>query len=323
MKPSLKRLALFLVVAGATILLAIYLQTRLYRVMDSNDRRFVTLMGILNDKKHDNVLLFGDSRGVLGVDTKVVKARAGFDVPMYNLANFSQSLYQSSYFYGMIEKNTKMVVQCTSPEFFATDEPHRMPEVKAIPMYLSGYRANEQTKKLIPDYNRFFDKPAIDGYFECREYFRNYITTAIRPFFDNERYNQSLMMDKYFPHIYIDQKSPNYPVQQTGCAKYQLSKYPKTQIAFLKKTKAYFDSKGIEYVIILMPINPDDCNDHALASAKTKEMLERETGIRVVDLTSLLPVNDFYDAVHANHHGAAVLSNTLGDSLQKRRSVKM
>ncbi|AWI26214.1 hypothetical protein [Flavobacterium pallidum] len=318
MNPSLKRLAIFLVVAGCTILLAIYLQTYLYRVMDSNDRRFVSMMSVLEDKKQDNVLLFGDSRGVLGVNTKVVRSHAGIDVPMYNLANFSQSLYQSSYFYGMIEKNTRMVVQCTSPEFFATDEPHLMPEVKAIPMYLSGYRVNEQTRKLIPDYNRFFDKPALDGYFECREYFRNYITTAIRPIFDNERYDQSLMMDKFFPHIYIDQKSPNYPVQQTGCKKYQPAKYPKTQIEFLKKTKAYFDAKGIEYVIILMPINPDDCNDHQLASAKTKEMVTRETGIRVIDLTSLLPVTDFYDAVHANHHGAEVLSKTLGDSLKRK-----
>lgn len=297
-------------------MVGIYCQTYLYRNLESNDRRFVTLMEVLNDKKEDNVLLFGDSRSVLGIDTKVVRAKAGMAEPVYNLANFSQSLYQSSYFYGMIDKNTKMVIQCTSPDFFAKNRVHDMPEVKAIPMYLSGYRINDETKKLIPDYNRFFDKPAVAGYFECREYFRNYITTAIRPIFDNERYKQSAMMDKYFPHLYIDQKSPNYPVQQVGCEKYRESQYPKTQIAFLKKVKAYFDKKGIEYVIILMPINPDDCSDAASAYVKTQEMITKETGIKVINLTGLLPVEDFYDAVHANHHGAEVLSNAVADGIK-------
>jgi hypothetical protein len=243
MKTTFKRL--FALCGGviATIAIISFSQTFFYHVFPSTDQRYMTLMDVL-DNTDQNVLIFGDSRGVMGVDADIIKKDLHLSENVYNLSTFSQDIYLSSYFYGSIEDNTKLVIQCTSPAFFDKPEEHKISETKAIPMFLSGYRIDEDSKKLIGDCNDFLEQPELESYFESREYFRNYITSTIRPIFDNEVYNEEAVLDTHFPHIYTSERSPNYPVQKTGCEKYDVDLKPTPQLDFLKKTQEYFKKNG-------------------------------------------------------------------------------
>lgn len=314
MKTTFKRLLALCGGVVATIAVMSFSQTFFYHVFPSTDQRYMTLMDVL-DNTDQNVLIFGDSRGVMGVDADIIKKDLHLSENVYNLSTFSQDIYLSSYFYGSIEDNTKLVIQCTSPAFFDKPEEHKISETKAIPMFLSGYRIDEDSKKLIGDCNDFLEQPELESYFESREYFRNYITSTIRPIFDNEVYNEEAVLDTHFPHIYTSEKSPNYPVQKTGCDKYDGDKRPTPQLDFLKKTGEYFKKMDVEYVLVLMPINPDDCKEHTRESLELAQMITKETGIKVINLTDLLNTQHFYDAVHANREGAKIISAQIAKSL--------
>lgn len=316
MKATFKRLLALCSFVIVTIAMMSFSQSFFYHIFPSSDQRYLTLMDVL-DNTDQNVLIFGDSRGVMGIDAKIVKDDLHLSENVYNLSTFSQDIYLSSYFYGLIEDNTSLVIQCTSPAFFDKPESHQISVNKAIPMFLSGYRIDEDSKRLIGDCNDFLEQPEFESYFESREYFKNYITSTIRPLFDNEVYNESAVLDTRFPHIYTSDRSPNYPVQKTGCDKYVGDKKPIPQLNFLKKTKQYFEKMDVEYILVMMPINPDDCSHHARESEKLASIIRRETGIKVVNLTTLLEAKYFYDAVHANKAGAKIISNEIAERISK------
>ncbi|MEL1245231.1 hypothetical protein AAEO56_13220 [Flavobacterium sp. DGU11] len=316
MKTTIVRLLTFCFAAFATVVVLTYAQPFFYRKFNSSDKRFLTLLDNVH-KKDDNILVFGDSRTVLGVDTKRVKAKLGTPAEIYNVGNFSQDMYQSGYFYGMVGDNTRMVVQCTTTAFFSKDKPVDIPDAKTIPMFLSGYKLNDATRSVMGNTKSFFDNSDFENNLKSRVYFENYITTAIRPLLDNEKYDEGRIMDPYFPHIYVEQRSPNYPVQPIGCDKYKPQSKPVSQLAFLKRARDYFKSKNIKYVMVLMPINPDDCDNAAGYSAEFAKMIRSEVGIDVIDLTTLVKVPDFYDAVHPNHKGAEIVSDAFAAQLKQ------
>jgi hypothetical protein len=64
-----------------------------------------------------------------------------------------------------------------------------------------------------------------------------------------------------------------------------------------------------------MPINPDDCEEHTRESLELAQMITKETGIKVINLTDLLNSQHFYDAVHANREGAKIISAQIAKSL--------
>jgi hypothetical protein len=191
-------------------------------------------------------------------------------------------------------------------------------EDKAISMFLSGYRINDETRNLIKNYNSFFDQLPIKDYYKARSYFKSYIHNIIRPIFDNEQLDESARYSVYFPHMYTTNKHPNYPVYKYDCDKFKSKERPVSQLSFLSDVKEFFGKRGILYILVLMPVSPDECNECYEDFNMYKIIIEEETNIKVIDLSDLiLDVNFFYDAGHANKEGAKLISSELARQLKK------
>lgn len=320
MKKTIKKIVLLLITVFITIIVLFYSQKSVYRIFDSDFNRHLVIVDALNGvyEEEPKIIVFGDSRAMFGVDSRIIKDAMNYNKEIYNLSSVGQSIYESSYFYTHIGSGTGIVVQCTSPSFFTENIKHSLPERKAISMFLSGYRINSKTKELILNYNQFFDNPDIVNYFKSRSYFQSYIHNLLRPVFDNEIFNEKSRFSKYFPHIYTQDKHPEYPVYKYDCDRYILKELPIEQLSFLSKIKNYFEIRKISYVIVLMPVNPDACNECYDEMRQIASLIESNTGIKVIDLSShLLNTDLFYDATHANEKGAKIISAEIARQLME------
>lgn len=307
-----------MIIAFGIIITLSFIQPLLYRKFPSDNDRHIVILDLLNeDNKTENIIVFGDSRTMFGVDTRIIRDDMNLPYEVYNLSSVGQSLYESSYFYGLINKNTRAVIQCSSPEFFSDDLSHKLQNDKAFSMILSGYSLSESTKLLIKDYNKIFDRNVFINYFESRSVIKSYIHSNILvPLFDNEVSDRYARHSIYFPHSFVTKQHPDYPVYKYDCTIYKNTERPISQLSFLKTVRNYFKIKGIGYVIVFMPVNPDECNECYQNFKVYKDLIEETTNIHVIDLTDLiLDTKYFYDAQHANKDGAKIISSEIARKL--------
>lgn len=318
MKKFILRTVVLILVAAMSIIGISYSQKYLYRILSSDYNRHAVIFDVLKGKlASENIIVFGESQTMSGVDTRIIKDILNFKGEIYNLASPAQDLYESSYYYSFLNSKTRIVIQCVSSSFFSKDVKHRLSIDHAISMFLSGYRINIETKQLIGNYNRFFDRHPLVNYFESRTIFKAYIHNMIRPILDNERYDESARYSVYFPHLYLTNKQPNYDnLVKYNCDIFKSIEKPVSQLLFLSDVKKFFSNRGITYVLVLMPVNPDECKECYKDFKIYKRIIEEETNIKVIDLSNfILDTNLFYDRAHLNKKGANLVSSEIAKQL--------
>jgi hypothetical protein len=294
-------------------------QPFLYSKFPSDNDRHLVIMDVLNRSEgNNNILVFGDSRTMYGVDTRIIRDDLDLPCEVFNLASTGQNIFESSYFYGLLDSNTRAVIQCTSPDFFSKDMDHHLSTEKALSMFLSGYRINESTRSLINNYNEIFDGNKFINYLKSRSVIRSYLhSNILRPLLDNEIFDQEAKYSHYFPHVHTALQHRDYPFYPSGCENYKSKEKPESQLSFLIDARRYFESKGIEYFIVLMPVNSDECEECYEDFIKYENMIEQLTNIRVINLTDLLMKSRyFYDAMHPNLEGAKIVSSEIAGFLK-------
>jgi len=312
-------ITLIAITSGIVLLLS-FAQPFLYHKFPSDNDRHIVIMDVLEkNKENAKVVVFGDSRTMYGVDTRIIRDVSGFSCEVFNLASTGQNIYESSYFYGLLDSNTKAVIQCTSPEIFSENIEHNLSAEKALSMYLSGYRVNESTRSLIENYNAIFDGNKFINYLKSRSVVRSYIhSNILRPLLDDEIFDKDAKYSQYFPHVHPAKQHPDYPFYPYSCDKYKSKEKPEAQLSFLADVKEFFESEGIEYTIVLMPVNPDQCKDCYEDFKYYEKIIEEFTDIRVVNLSDfILESQYFYDAMHPNLEGAKIISSEIARFLTK------
>jgi hypothetical protein len=320
MSKFLKHVSLLFLTIFAVLAMLVYIQPIIYRLMPSDFDRHLVFERYVEEKPgltNADVLIFGDSRSMFGIDSRIIKKQLHRKNEIYNFSSVGQNIYESSYFYSKVKPDTKLVIQCAGPSFFSVDIKHNLPEPKAISMYLSGYRIDTDTKKLIPAYNRFFDRWPITNYYNSRSYFVTYLHNLIRPIFDDEVFNEKSRSSRYFPHHYTRNKMSNYSSHvKNNCAGYVFKSEPKSQLKFVSQSLDFFRKRNMRYILVLMPVNPDLCNVGYPDFKKYANELRSINGLDVIDLSNLLTAEFFYDDTHANRMGAQVISNELANQLR-------
>lgn len=320
MKKFLHTVLVFMIIGGGVVTALTFMQPLFYRSFPSDkDRHHLIIDELTRKSDTDNWLVFGDSRTMFGVDTRIIKEELNTNVDILNLSSVGQDIFESSYFYGLVKGNTKVVIQCTSPAFFSRNlRNHHISEDVALSMCLSGYMINESTKTLIKDYNKVFDRNRFVNYFAARSIIKTYIHSNImRPLLDNETFDKTARHSLYFPHSYTADRHPNYPVYDYDCTNFRSTENPAFQLSFLISVMKYFKDKGINYLIVLMPVNPDECRDCYEDFEKYEEIVEAVTNIEVINLSDFLVDTDyFYDATHANKKGAKIISSEIAKQIK-------
>jgi len=296
------------------------LQPFFYRAFPSDKDRHIVIVDALTEKADaEKIIVFGDSRTMFGVDTRIIREDLKISTEVLNLSSVGQNIYESGYFYGLTGKNTKAVVQCTSPAFFSRNlgDNHIEDDV-ALSLCLSGYSINDETKSIIGKYNEVFNRSRFVNYYKSRSIIRTYIHSNItRPLLDNEVFDESARQSVYFPHSYTSRKHPDYPVYGYDCSNFRMIENPDGQLSFLRRANDFFSAQGIEYIIVFMPVNPDECNECYQDFKKYADLIETSTDIRVINLADiLLDTGYFYDATHANIDGARIISLAIAEQLK-------
>lgn len=318
---------MFIVVGIGAITTFTFMQPLFYRVFPSDkDRHRLIIEELTKKANKDSWIVFGDSRTMFGVDTRLIKEELHTHPDILNLSSVGQDIFESSYFYGLVSNQAKVVIQCTSPAFFSGNlGNHHISDDVALSMCLSGYLISESTKTLIKDYNKTFDRSSFINYFEARSIIKTYIHANImRPLLDNESFDRTARHSIYFPHSYTTDKHPNYPVYDYDCSNFRSTDSPKCQLSFLIKVRDFFKEKGIEYVIVLMPVNPDECKECYEDFKYYEEIIEETTKIEVINISDLLLNSGFfYDATHANKEGAKMISLEIAKQIGYMKENRM
>lgn len=316
-----KKALVLVVVAVATVAMLMLVQPLLYYRLSSDFNRHQVLEEVLAKEQHESEtagLVFGDSRAMFGVDTREVASVAGLspEAYIYNVSSVGQGLYESNYYYTQVKDSMRWVAQCLSVAYFFKDIPHKLDPGKNISMFLSGYRIDDATRDLLGEYDPFFDRSPIINLLDSRTYFPTYIHQGLRPYLDNERFDAKQKLSRYFPHIYTEPQHPNYPNGKYDCSRYCKESEPTSQLEILRRAAAHFHSKGTNYILVLMPINPDACQDCKADFEGYKRLIQEVPHLQVLDITDVLLPSQFYDLIHANKAGAAVISQKLGEYLR-------
>lgn len=90
-----------------------------YRHLPSDYNRHALILDVLKEETNvDNMLIFGDSRSMFGIDAGIIKDSINFSGEIYNLSSLGQELYESSYFYGLIKETQKLLSNAHLRDFF-------------------------------------------------------------------------------------------------------------------------------------------------------------------------------------------------------------
>lgn len=301
--------------ALATTLILVLLQPYFYTVLPSDFNRHLVLQNYFDTKGESEkaeIVILGDSRSMFGIDSRIIKSVLKTSGEVYNLSSVSQDMYESGYYYNRIKDGTQVVIQCTTPLFFMENYDPELSNSKAISMFLSGYRIDPSTKELLPSYNEVFDRNKLLNYYDSRTYFRSYIHNYLRPLFDDEKYDEESRSSLYFPHHYTQEKLPTYSSYVVyNCDGYQIKESPQSQMQFVSTCHKLFHSRNIQYMIVLMPVNPDVCDQATAMYREIAQSLRQMNNLPVIDLSTLLEAEHFYDRTHANKAGAQIISKEL------------
>jgi hypothetical protein len=322
MNKFFKHLSLLILGLVTFVYVFMSVQPYFYRTFPSDYSRHSAIERGLNFINPPDVIIFGDSRAMFGLNGNVVANELNLDTnSVFNLASPRQHIYESSCYYSKVNSNVKAVIQCVGPDFFNSNEKEELSDEKCISMHLSGYQSDTLSKYFAPNSTKFFYSNSLYKQFRGIEYFNNYLFSFMRLHMDNEKFDENKRKSLTFPHIYTELRSAKYPVQKFSCKDLKYKSLPKTQLALIKKAKAYFNQKGIQYFLVIMPINPDQCATADKEIHKLVYELLPSTNTEVFDYASKFQSADFYDLIHLNKNGANRASILLAEKLKAKMNL--
>lgn len=319
MKNFFKHLSLLILGLVSIVYAFMCLQPYFYRNFPSDFSRHLAIEKGLSTKYSPKVIIFGDSRAMFGLNGEIIANELNLDTnSVFNLASPRQDIFESSCYYSKVNGKVKAVVQCIGPDFFNSNEDEEISDDKCISMYLSGYKADSLSKFFAPNSTKFFYSNSLYKQFRGIEYFNNYLFSFMRLKLDNDKFDESKRKSLTFPHIYSKLRSKKYPVQSFTCKELHFKNIPHTQLALIKKAKEYFNKMGIQYYLVIMPINPDQCTTADKEIYKLVHELLPKTNAEVLNFASEYESKDFYDLIHLNKNGASKVSVLLAEKLKTK-----
>jgi hypothetical protein len=315
MSKFLKRIFIYSLAVLLLLAMLMYAESRYFKFLPNDYSRHKTIVETIKNKYlSPEILVFGDSKAMFGVNAKTISNNLINTPIAFNLSSPAQSVSEGSYFFSKLPASTKHIIHCIDYSEFSYGILGLEKQV-ALSMRFYDFEVDPYMEEYLDTLNPVFFKSNIKILYEARNMLRTAFHNEIRKVMDNEPLNESLFHDIYFPHTYTLSRHPNYPNYSVEFD-YDKMKISNEKINFLLKIDKFLQKRGIKYHLIIMPINPDlyQLNNEAHNSnmTKIKELIPK---IDVVDLTGFLNNQDFYDGFHPNKNGAEKLSKEISKRL--------
>ena len=314
MKKFLRDILIYMVIVQCLFALIIILQPLMVQGLRYDLSRHKLIINSLSDRaRQPDMIVFGNSLSMLGVNTKQISEKLPGHPLIYNLSSVDQGIVEGAYFISELPQHTKAVIHCLDFSTFALKSLD-LQEEKAISMIMNGYSIDSTTKAVLGEINPFFNKAKLVVSFEARNTVRSSVHNVLRKYLDNERFANNFH-DRYFPHVYMEERHPNYPNISQFAEEPELI-VEDTVVALASRINSFLNKKGIRYHIVLMPLNQDIFKmEDRLCNEYLEKVRTRLQGIDILDLSRKLSQEYFYDAIHPNKKGAAVISAMIAEHL--------
>jgi len=312
----IKDILLYLSVVAGIIVIMISLQPLMIQKLPNDFSRHKVIIDALKDEKNQpEIIFFGNSLSMFGINTKIISDELPGKPVVYNLSSVGQSIFEGAYFISSVPPKTKQVFQCVDYSIFTISRNY-LQDGKAMSMILNGYKIDSLTKNLLIYPHPYFDQNKWVVAYEARSNLRSSLHKYLRKYLDFEKFDTNFH-DLYFPHIYLDERHPKYP-NISDNKSYDSLPVSDTLISLANRIHTLLTQRNIQYHIVLMPVNTEIYNlNDSICKAYFSELKKRLPGIDIIDLSSALKPELFYDAIHANKKGARQLSLLIADRIKQ------
>lgn len=318
-KKQIYRISFFLLFVVVFVALMNLITPFLFRMLPNDYARTRLIVKTIDKTLPEpDVVIFGNSRGMSGIDGYMLEEKLKDHPVVYSLTTTGQLLGESMLYYHSLPSSVKTVIQCVDLDVLSKSVNINIPNLVALYMY--GYRMNDETQKFIPELIKDFSHSDWYYNFEARKCVFAGFSVILRDLLDDDAPESSIETELRYPVSHrSDRNEITYQpgieeqIKQNKFASYRIT--PEWE-RLLTSSYTYFKSKGINYCIVLLPYNPD------IISTKKTEKLEAIQSFRevfkdipYVDCVNLLEASDFFDATHSNDKGAKKITNQLLISL--------
>ena len=293
----------------------------LYRALPNDYARMRLIVSTLKGENgKPDIVVFGNSRGMSGVDGYAMERELAGNPRVYNLTSTGQRLSESALYYSSLPTSTRAVIQCVDLDQLRVPIDLDTPNKVALRMY--GYAMDEFTRELLPALAEPLGEPLFLRNYEARNCLFTGLTTFLRNRLDDDVAPGVTNTDLRYPNATLSDR--NEVVYQRGVAErnagdtfgsYRILPEWKRLI---DRSALYFKERGIAYYLVLMPYNPDikalrpdDKRAAARLFARTFNT------VPVIDCVDLLESSDFYDAIHPNRKGAEKITARIIQALSR------
>lgn len=291
-----------------------------FRLLPNDYTRTRLILNMIKDPtlQTPEVIIFGNSRGMSGVDGYLLQEELTNHPIVYSFTSTGQKLSESALYYTSLPASVKTVIQCIDIDHLSKPIDLDTPNQVALHMY--GYEMDDQTKLLVPALEDELNKPAWYYNYQARNCLFSGFSFILRNLLDDDAPESSIDNELHYPTSQTSYR--NEAVYQRDLAeqnkqnKFEAYKITPEWKKLIAESHSYFKNKNIRYYLLIMPYNPDVTSVKKTEKQEALQSFINELGyIPNIDCFNLLEASDFYDAIHPNDKGAQKITNQILISL--------
>lgn len=293
----------------------------LHKVLPQEFSRTAFLIETVKNGMEAEVVIFGNSIAMSGVDAGQLDSLCTSLDIAFNLASNGQYLNESILYYPSVNPPTKLVIQMLRSTELS--EPFRQIENSVQRnFYFGGYDFDVNVEKLF-DVDLGLDYSTEANHYLIKNDHRGLLVNSLNTILKNglrkDVHEKEKETDLSFPNIYTQKLSEDKlqilinkynPPQEL--ANFQL--HPEKR-NFILKTQAYFEAKGITYIVVILPFN-EKLSSYSRNYKSSVNRSVAESQLPIISLIDAIPSEEFIDHCHLSKKGAKRLTLKLFQKLK-------
>ena len=304
--------------SAALLVLGLNLLTPLaYHGLPNDYVRTRLILGALQRERPELVVL-GNSRGMSGLNANMLEDSLG--LPALNCCSVSQHLAESMLYYDRLPASVKVVLQCIDEKEFTRDAVW-LNKAAITAFSMNVYRPDSLPRALLgqSDLNRLTES-RLRRNFRARNAFKTGVAKWLIKHLDDDAPSDGLYDMKY-PYIYPSDHSKTYdrdlqlqreflPDETT------VFELPASLRNYCATLDRYLAQRGVTLVFVLMPNCPALGWPREAYASYRRAVTATLGNCRWIDALEALPDEGFYDPLHPNRIGGALLTPFVAAQLR-------
>ncbi|RKU73557.1 hypothetical protein DWW91_00460 [Parabacteroides sp. AF17-3] len=290
-----------------------------FRLLPNDYARTKLIINTIKDTTQTpDIVIFGNSRGMNGIDGYLLQENLDSNPVVYSFTSTGQRLGESALYYTSLPVSVKTVIQCIDIDNLSQPIDINIPNQVALFMY--GYKMDNQTKLLVPKLYDELNKSDWYYNYEAKNCLFSGFSFLLRNLLDDDAPESSIDNELHYPTSQTSYR--NETVYERDLAeqnKQNIFENFEITIEYkqlIEESYNLFKKKGIQYILVIMPYNPDIISAKKTEKQKAFQSFIDEFGyIPYINCYNLLEASDFYDAIHPNDRGAKKITNQIIISL--------